>query len=175
MGLRELGVARGRTSARTKSNMPNVCPIIAVTCLSFEARVAAGPGILVFYGSAQRQATAIRAAVRGGARGIISIGIAGGLDPNLQPGDWVVGSAVVTDKARHPTDRNWADRLLRALPGAAYADIMGVDLPVTSPASKAAFRKASGAAAIDMESHIAAEVAKSEQVPFAACRVIIDP
>jgi adenosylhomocysteine nucleosidase len=155
--------------------MAKDCSIIAVTCLSFEARVAAGPGILVFFGSAQQQAGQIRAAVQGGARGIISIGIAGGLDPALAPGDWVVGSAVVTEGKRHSTDRSWAERLLTALPGAVFADIVGVDHPVIDPESKADLRKATGAAAVDMESHVAAEVAKAEHVPFAACRVIIDP
>jgi hopanoid-associated phosphorylase len=161
--------------ARRILDMSTVCPIIAVTCLSFEARVAAGPGVLVFFGNAKQQAGKIRAAVQGGARGIISIGIAGGLDPGLAPGDWVVGSAVVAERQRHSTDRGWAERLLTALPGAAFADIVGVDAPVTDPLSKAALRKACGAAAVDMESHIAAEVAKAEHVPFAACRVIIDP
>ena len=64
-------------------------PIIAVTCLSFEAQVAAGPGISVLCGTAQRYVDKLETAVREGGSGIISIGIAGGLASGLAPGDWV--------------------------------------------------------------------------------------
>jgi hopanoid-associated phosphorylase len=155
--------------------MSTASPIIAITCLTFEARIAAGPGILVFCGNAKQQAKRIQSAIQLGGRGIISIGIAGGLHPGLAPGDWVVGSAVVTDGRRYPTDRGWTRRLFAALPGAVIADIAGVDCPIVDPAAKRALRNTSGAVAADMESHIAAEVADAEGVPFAACRVIIDP
>jgi adenosylhomocysteine nucleosidase len=36
-------------------------------------------------------------------------------------------------------------------------------------------RERTGAAAVDMESHLAAAVASACALPFAACRVIIDP
>ena len=61
-------------------------PIIAVTCLSFEAQVAAGPGIDVLCGTAQRYIDKLESAVDAGGSGIISIGIAGGLAPGLAPG-----------------------------------------------------------------------------------------
>src|SRR3954464_14086278 len=66
-------------------------PIIAVTCLSFEARVAAGPGIDVLCGTAQRYVDRLEAAVQAGGSGIISIGIAGGLGPRAKPGGLVSG------------------------------------------------------------------------------------
>lgn len=150
-------------------------PIIAVTCLSFEAKVAAGPGIAVLCGTAQRYADKLVAAVEAGGSGIISIGIAGGLAPGLKPGDWVVASGVVSNGECYVTDRRWSSRLLEALPGAVHADIFGVDAPVVAHSDKRRLHEATGTVAVDMESHIAARIAADYGVPFAACRVIIDP
>jgi adenosylhomocysteine nucleosidase len=150
-------------------------PIIAVTCLSFEAQVAAGPGVSVLFGAAQRYIDKLEAAVEAGGSGIISIGIAGGLAPGLSPGDWVIASGVITDGVRIPTDSRWSQKLLNALPGAVHADISGVDAPVVAEADKRALHETHGTVACDMESHIAAKIAARHGVPFAACRVIIDP
>jgi hopanoid-associated phosphorylase len=117
----------------------------------------------------------LEAAVQAGGRGVISIGIAGGIAPGLNPGDWVVASGVVTDGQRIPTDRQWSQRLLNTIPGAVYADISGVDHPVADRDEKHAVHQATGTVAVDMESHIAATIAARHNVPFAAARVIIDP
>jgi hypothetical protein len=87
----------------------------------------------------------------------------------------VVASGVVTAHKRYPTDRNWARHLLQALGGAVHADIAGVDLAVGQPVEKRSLREASQGVAVDMESHIAAAAAEAHGLPFAACRVIIDP
>ena len=91
------------------------------------------------------------------------------------PGDWVIASGVVADGVRIPTDNRWSQRLLQALPSAVYADISGVDAPVVAQADKRALHESAGTVAVDMESHIAAKIAARHGVPFAACRVIIDP
>jgi len=137
--------------------------------------MAAGPGISVLCGIAKRYIGKLESAIEAGGCGIISIGIAGGLAPNLAPGDWVVASNVVADGVRFPTDSSWSRRLLQALPGSVYADISGVDAPVVYQAEKRTLRDTTGTVAVDMESHIAAKVAAAHGVPFAACRVIIDP
>jgi hopanoid-associated phosphorylase len=155
--------------------MLSVPPVVAVTCLSFEARIATGPGVIVLCGDAPRLAPAIEAAIARGSSGIISFGIAGGLDPDLAPGNWVVAAKVVSDFGRFPTDRTWSKRLLAALPSAIHADIAGVDRPVVHSSTKHRLRAATQTVAVDMESHIAARVAAAHGLPFAACRVIIDP
>jgi hopanoid-associated phosphorylase len=164
-----------RGCADSMSHAVDSHPIIAVTCLSFEAQVAAGPGIDVLCGTAQRYVDKLERAVEAGGSGIISIGIAGGLAPGLAPGDWVIASGVVAEGARIPTDHRWSQRLLQALPNAVYADISGVDAPVVAHADKRALHNSAGTVAVDMESHIAARIAARHGVPFAACRVIIDP
>ena len=61
----------------------------------FEARIAAGPGVLVVCRTAGSELeTVADAAVRQGYRGMISFGVAGGLASHLRAGDWVVASAV---------------------------------------------------------------------------------
>src|SRR5262249_30099215 len=72
------------------------------------------------------------------------------------------------------TDRAWAQRLLEILPGAIHANVVGADTVIASPKEKFQLHDETGAAAVDMESHIAAEVAAAHGIPFAACRVILD-
>jgi len=150
--------------------------VLAVTCLAFETRIAAGRGVRVFCASERdRLAARIEAAAAGGCCGIVSFGVAGGLDPALEPGAAVIASSVVTDEGRHRTDEAWARALIAALPGAVHADISGADVPLADPADKRALRHAHRTVAVDTESHIAAAVATRRGVPFAAVRVVLDP
>ena len=149
-------------------------PVIAITCLALEARIALGPGVTVICKQAGQLVDAIEDAIRDGASGLISFGIAGGLAPDLDAGDWVVGSGVKSEHGRFPADLTWARHLVAALPGAVQAEILGVDAPVWDPAEKRRLHARTGAAAVDMESHIAARIAAAHGLPFAACRAVID-
>ena len=146
--------------------------VVAVTGLAFEARIAGG--VTVVSDGVRTEAT-LRAAIERGSRGVISFGIAGGLAPHLLPGQWVVASAIVSDQGRHPTDPDWSERLLRALPGALHATIAGIDAPISHPTGKRALYRRTGALIVDMESHVAARIAANYGVPFTACRVVVDP
>lgn len=144
--------------------------ILAATGLLREARILRGPGVRAIPGGGDQQrleAELDRAAPE--VRGIISIGIAGALAPGLRPGDWVVADAV----GEVPTDPGWAARLAEAL-GAARGPIAGSDIMVADVAGKAALHGATGALAVDMESHVAARVAARHGLPFAVARVISD-
>jgi adenosylhomocysteine nucleosidase len=148
--------------------------VVAVTCLALEASIARGPGVSVLCNPSMGLRAALAAAIARGATGIISFGIAGGLAPELVAGDWVVASAVRKGATRIATDRAWALSLLDSLPGAVHADVAGTDTVVADPDEKSELFHTSGAVAVDMESHIAAQVAAEHRVPFVACRVIID-
>jgi adenosylhomocysteine nucleosidase len=150
-------------------------PVLAVTCLAFEGRIAAGRGVRIFCASERECLAARIEAAAGGCCGIVSFGVAGGLDPLLMAGDLVVASAVVTDQDRYRTDEAWARALLAAVPGAVHADISGIDAPLVEPADKRSLRRAHRTAAVDTESHIAAAIAARRGVPFAAVRVVLDP
>jgi adenosylhomocysteine nucleosidase len=148
--------------------------VVAVTCLALEAGIARGPGVSVICNQSSGLRAALGAAIGRGASGIISFGIAGGLAPGLAAGDWVVASGVRTGNDVIATDRAWAQRLLDTLPNAVHAHVVGADAVVQGPAEKLQLYDQTGSAAVDMESHIAAEVAAEHGIPFAACRVIID-
>jgi hypothetical protein len=60
------------------------------------------------------------------------------------------------------------------LPRAAHANVVGWDTLVPSIEQKSELYDITGGVAVDMESHIAAQVAAEHHIPFAACRVIID-
>ena len=146
--------------------------VVAVTGLAFEARIAGGVTVV---GDGLRTGGNLQAEIQRGSCGVISFGIAGGLAPQLMPGQWVVASAVISDRDRHIPDPCWSQRLLRALPGAVHGTIFGIDVPLADGAAKRALHHRTGAAVVDMESHLAARVAAAHGLPFTACRVVVDP
>jgi adenosylhomocysteine nucleosidase len=150
--------------------------VIAFVGMGFEAKIAAGPGVLVVCRDSRRDlAIIIERAVRQGYRGVISFGVAGGLAAHLRTGDWVVASAVLDSHVPHATDAAWSSSLVATIPGATYAPILGVDAPVAEPAMKRELHKTTGACAVDMESHVMGRLAAAHGLAFAAARVIIDP
>lgn len=94
---------------------------------------------------------------------ILSAGVAGALDPALRTGDIVIhGEAAVVSHLR------------RALPYAMLGAVIGSDAIVVDPGAKAELAKRTGAVAVDMESHVAARLAKRRDLPFGIVRVISD-
>lgn len=150
--------------------------VIAFVGLAFEARIAAGPGVHVLCRTAESEFEAVAdRAVRQGYRGMISFGVAGGLAAHLRAGDWVVASAIRESQTVRATDAGWSRKLLGAIAGAIHAPIVGVDSPVAEPAKKRELHKTTGAAAVDMESHLMARIAAEHKLAFAAVRVVVDP
>jgi hopanoid-associated phosphorylase len=150
--------------------------ILAATGLKREAQILAGPGVLAIPGGGRSTAleAALLAAAAEGASGIISIGLAGALAEGLAPGDWVVADAVLDGGARVPADAAWRAQLVAALPRAREGVFLGSETMLTDAAEKQRARLATGALAVDMESHVAARVARRLGLPFAAARVISD-
>jgi len=152
-------------------------PILAVTGLAAEARIASGRGVIAVAGGGDpaRLALLVQAAMARGVRAVISFGIAGGLRPGLGAGTVVIARAVDDGETRVEAAPAWVERLARALPHAHLADIAGVDAAVCGAADKAELYRRTGADAVDMESHVAARLAASNGLPFAALRVVADP
>jgi adenosylhomocysteine nucleosidase len=150
--------------------------VIAFVGLDFEARIAASPGVLVVCRTAGSELeTVADSAVRHGYRGMISFGVAGGLQGNLRAGDWVVASTIRDSHTVRSTDPVWSRRLLGLIDGAIHAPILGVDHAVAEPAKKRELYKTTGAAVVDMESHVVARVAAEHKLAVAAVRVVVDP
>jgi Phosphorylase superfamily len=143
--------------------------VIAFVGLAFEAKIAEAPGVQVVCRTAGSQLeTLAESAVRQGYRGMISFGVAGGLASHLRAGDWVVASSIREQHLVRPTDAVWSRKLLGMVDGAIHAPIVGVDTPIAEPAKKRELHKATGAAAVDMESHVVARVAAKHKLVFAA-------
>jgi adenosylhomocysteine nucleosidase len=150
------------------------CSIVALVGLAFEARIAAGPGVLVICRGPEIADT-LRLAFDAGCRSIISFGVAGGLAPDLRPGDWIVASEVIHGKTSRPTHMIWSRNLLETIPEVRYGPVVGVPAPVADPLAKQDLHVRTGAIAVDMESHIVAEFAAAHGMSFAVARVIVDP
>ncbi|UTD26415.1 phosphorylase [Bradyrhizobium sp. WD16] len=156
-------------------------PVLIVTGLRQEARIAAGPGMTVVCSSSSpRQLREMMTSFDPACvRGIVSFGVAGGLDPELRSGDVVVATEVVTHERRWQAVAAARDGMV-SLSGSGRPRVIGGILAgsedvVLGPAVKAELRARTGAAAVDMESHIAASYAEDNGLPFAAVRVISDP
>jgi len=151
-------------------------PVVAVCGLAVEARIASGPGVRALAGGGKGELlrAALEREVASGARAIMSFGIAGGLVGDLTPGTCLIARNIITREAHWGCDLGWARILHKRLPWARIVDVAGVDAPVADPASKRALHDATGTAAVDTESHIAAAVAAAQGLPFAAFRVVAD-
>ncbi len=170
-----------------------------VVGLTAEARIARRRFSMIETGggtSAGAEAAAQRLIGRG-AQGLISFGLAGGLDPALRPGTVIVPEAVLTRSGVLPTCPELiATRLTFSAPpplaGGSRGEgeaggltsrpierpahrLLGGDHVVASAARKQALWLTSGCAAVDLESGPVALAALAHGLPFAVLRAICDP
>lgn len=167
-----------------------------VTGLKFEAAIAedairataAAPGddrvTATCHGPGQvRAQSAAQALVDIGAGALLSLGVAGGCNPDLPSGTVVLATGVRDLSADGSgdvlyTNRGWQRRLKSLLLGTVLVE-EGIIASVAEPASNAAAKRRlfddGAAAAVDMESAAAARVAMEAGIPFMALRVIVDP
>lgn len=107
------------------------------------------------------------------ASGIISFGFAGALAEELVIGDWIIGTRV-TGAIEVECDPAWSAALLGRLPKARVGAIYADGRLVADVAEKRSLGTRYAALAVDMESHIAAEVAIERALPFVITRCISD-
>jgi adenosylhomocysteine nucleosidase len=172
----KLGTGDSASAGRIDSR-----PVLIVTGLVQEARIAAGPGMAVICSSSDPQQLRALLTVFDPTtiRGVISFGVAGGLDPTLKSGDVVVATEVMAGDARWLAGLTLNEDLIAsvALGGRRIVRgrLAGAEEVVVARHVKAALHNETGAAAVDMESHIAADYAAKAGLPFAALRVVSDP
>src|SRR6266481_1569145 len=168
-------------AAVTVGNTIDPRPVLIVTGLVQEARIAAGPGMIVICSSSDpQQLRALLATLDSSTfRGVISFGVAGGLDPSLKSGDIVVATEVLAGDTRFLAGLALNEEMIASAAlrrrRVVRGGLAGVEQVVAATACKAALHSETGAAAVDMESHIAAAYATAAGLLFAALRVISDP
>ena len=127
-------------------------------------------------GRPEEATAAARAMAAHGASGLVSFGVAGGLDPSLGAGVVVIASSVIgPDGEALPAHRPWVKALMRLDGAYDSGAVVGSDRPVMTALDKRRLFRRYGALAVDMESHAVATVARDAGLPFAAIRAIGDP
>src|SRR3954453_1478681 len=127
-------------------------PILIVTGLAQEARIAAGPGMTVICSSSDpKQLRALLATFDPSSiRGVISFGVAGGLCPTLKSGDVVVATEVMAGDSRWLAGFGLNEELIAGtgLGGGSrvvLGGVVGVERVVVAQAGKAALHLETGA------------------------------
>ncbi|GMG81278.1 phosphorylase [Paralimibaculum aggregatum] len=123
----------------------------------------------------RRTSRAVLGMWREGCRMLLSWGVAGGLAAELEPGDLILPDGVVLPDG---TVLPLASNLLPeagAGPDEPAMLMAGSDRMVLRAADKAALLAATGAVAVDMETHLVARAAEEAAYPAIAIRAIADP
>jgi adenosylhomocysteine nucleosidase len=153
--------------------------VLIVCGLKREAAILAGPGRTTLCGDAAILRARLAEAASLKPSLVVSWGLCGGLDPRLRPGDLILGTEVVSDEGAVSTDPAVTQSLAQRLGGAGVRvfveRLAASHAPVRTAAAKADLRRATGAAAVDMESLIAGRHAREQHAPFAIMRAVSDP
>jgi adenosylhomocysteine nucleosidase len=105
---------------------------------------------------------------------LLSFGIAAGLEPGLSAGTLVIGSQIKSRDGSWDTDAAWVRELTERLPTAQVGALWGSERIVGAPAAKQHLYESTQCLALDMESHVVAQLAHQARLPFMAVRVICD-
>jgi len=113
-----------------------------------------------------------------GAAAIVSVRIAGALDPAVKTGDLMIAEEIIGDDGKHyATDGYLVSSVRRAAEkrGAIFGSLFGSDVFIDSESRKAALFYNHNCLAADTESHGCARGALRKQTPLLAIRAIADP
>jgi hypothetical protein len=149
-------------------------PVLVIVGMETEAQTVKAPGILVIKGAGN--GTLLRSRLQGithdQVRAVVSFGIAGALNPALVPGDPYVGGQVRGETKSWDADPALSSFLNQ---GSKTGIVLAYDdIKATDAASRATLRANTTGDIEDQESHIAAEFAASEGLPFSLLRAVAD-
>lgn len=151
-----------------------------VTGINSEAKILESSNAIVFCSNMMPRnvVSGTKKLISQGADLIISFGLAGALDPGLKSGSIIISTQVLTPSYKkiscNPSLGIKIFNLKKSKSGVYFRPIVGSNYPITSATEKKKIFKNSKAAAVDMETHIAAQIAQKQRVPFLAIRSICD-
>lgn len=122
-------------------------------------------------GDAPGAAAAAARLIERGVSGLVSFGLAGGLDPALAPGALLVPAVVLLGEHSWNADPALMLRLGGPTPGAIY----GGGAILATAADKSLLHARTAAVAVDLESAAVARAAQQRGLPFAVLRAVCDP
>ena len=156
--------------------------VAVVTGLLAEARCLRGLKVRIACsgGSAERARAEAMRLIADGAIAVVSFGLAGGLAPELRPGDLVLPETVRLPEGQSiATDPAWRQRLSSRLEAGGVSvcggTLAGSERVAATPSDKRTLFGTTGARAVDMESHAVAQVTRDAGIPFVVIRAIADP
>ncbi len=155
-----------------KSNVDAALPLGLVVGLRAEARIARRYGrAAVGGGSAEGALEAAHRLAASGVCGLVSFGLAGGLDPRLAPGSVAVPELILYPRGIARAHPALAARFggFRGGPHLAAREV------VTSAAGKAGLFARTEACSVDLETEAVIEAANAHSLPFLVVRAICDP
>lgn len=113
-----------------------------------------------------------------GAAALVSLGTAGALSPQLEPGDLLLPRRVVCRSAGFAVEQPWHEGVTAALDPLEVpihtGDLWCNDTVVNSVTMKRTLYEETAALAVDMESSILARLAEQRGLPFLVLRVVAD-
>jgi nucleoside phosphorylase len=130
--------------------------------------------VVIGAGAAIQLTADIEAAIAGGCDHVLSFGTCGALAPDLVAGQLVVGTLIEdAPNLDIDCDETWAASI-EAATGATPVSVTTAATTVATVAEKATLFASSHADVVDLESCVAARVAKAHNLPFAVLRAVSD-
>lgn len=112
---------------------------------------------------------------QGGSEMLISFGVAGALDPSLNPGDLIIPDQIIgLNNGAKNTSKDHLIFHLGSCLDYRNGSLLGSEKLVTTAAEKLSLYKTTGAVAVDMESLSVATAACDHGLPFLVIRAISD-
>jgi len=147
--------------------------LFVVVGLRAEARLARRLRVPVVVGGGTTAGAAAAAAraVAAGASGLVSFGLAGGLDPASRPGLLLVPTSVLCDGRWHEADPT----IVAWLGGATPHRLLAADALAVSVGDKRRLWRETGATALDLETGAVVRAALAHRLPFGVLRAVCDP
>ena len=157
--------------------MQPLATVLCISGLAVEAKVARAAGFSVLVGAGDRDRTAtlvLKAAAQTNC--LVSFGIAGGLEPELEAGTVIVSGEVISEGCHWVVESQYMRRLsdFAHSIGAIRGPVLGATSILATRTEKKHAWATTRALAVDLESEIVARTATALGIPFIVLRSIAD-